>query len=168
MNAYKKVLKDMVNSEVGLFVGLYDAKNGNEGFMNGIQFVMEFIADQAGDENFYDMFLTNKLISKMKVVDRQKQMRYNIDRKRDKKMYTKYYDELIELARQYPQFRLFLTDPSGFTLLIYQDKDNENDFQTYNQLLYKYLLDVLDGYSELDYDLWAEWLNKHYNRWQVR
>ena len=36
-----------------LFMGEYDAKNGNEQFMNGIETVMEYIAEKAGKAEFF-------------------------------------------------------------------------------------------------------------------
>ena len=53
-NAYKLVYDDMVKSS-GLFVGKFDAKNGNKEFMYGIGTVMEFIALSAGEQT-YDEF----------------------------------------------------------------------------------------------------------------
>lgn len=53
-NAYKLVYDDMVKSS-GLFVGHFDAKNGNKNFMYGIGTIMEFIALNAGEQT-YDEF----------------------------------------------------------------------------------------------------------------
>ena len=53
-NAYKLVYNDMVKSS-GLFVGRFDAKNGNKEFMYGINTAMEFIALNAGEQT-YDEF----------------------------------------------------------------------------------------------------------------
>lgn len=53
-NAYKLVYNDMVKCG-GLFVGQFDAKNGNKKFMYGIGAIMEFIALNAGEE-IYDDF----------------------------------------------------------------------------------------------------------------
>ena len=53
-NAYKLVYNDMVKCG-GLFVGRFDAKNGNKNFMYGIGTVREFIALSAGEE-IYDDF----------------------------------------------------------------------------------------------------------------
>ena len=52
-NAYKLVYDDMVKSS-GLFVGKFDAKNGNKKFMYGIGSVMEFIALSAGEQTYDD------------------------------------------------------------------------------------------------------------------
>lgn len=53
-NAYKIVYNDMVKCG-GLFVGRFDAKNGNKDFMYGIGTTMEFIALNV-DEQTYDEF----------------------------------------------------------------------------------------------------------------
>lgn len=52
-NAYKLVYDDMVKSS-GLFVGQFDAKNGNKNFMYGIGTIMEFIALNAGEQTYDD------------------------------------------------------------------------------------------------------------------
>ena len=49
-----------------LFVGKYDAKNGNEHFMNGVACVMESIAYRAGEDigdEFSDEFTRNLIAS---------------------------------------------------------------------------------------------------------
>lgn len=56
-NAYKTVLNDLI--KCNMFIGHFDAKNGNKHFMRGICTVMEFIAIQAGFENFTDLFYHN-------------------------------------------------------------------------------------------------------------
>lgn len=53
--AYQRVYTDILNRDVGLFLGRYDAKHGNEHFMHGICTVMEFIANNA-DEKCLDEF----------------------------------------------------------------------------------------------------------------
>lgn len=58
-DAYKIVLKDMLKNGYSLFRGRFDAKNGNIHYMYGINTVMEFIANEAGNENFNDIFLRN-------------------------------------------------------------------------------------------------------------
>lgn len=69
-DAYRIVLNDMMNSGCGLLVGKYDAKNGDEKFMHGIDVVMECIAYRAsekqGDE-FSAMFFDNMIESQEKV-----------------------------------------------------------------------------------------------------
>lgn len=68
--AYKMVFDDLVNNGSGLFVGKYDAKNGEESFMYGICTVMESIACRI-DENTYfefsDMFAKNMIKSQEKL-----------------------------------------------------------------------------------------------------
>ena len=49
-DAYRIVFNDMMNSECGLLVGKYDAKNGNKAFMYGINTVMEWIAYRASEK----------------------------------------------------------------------------------------------------------------------
>lgn len=68
-NAYKMVLEDMMNSECGLLVGKYDARNGGKQFMFGISTVMEWIACRVGDDTldeFENLFLKNMLESERK------------------------------------------------------------------------------------------------------
>lgn len=58
--AYKIVFDDLC--KCNMFVGIYDAKNGNEHFMFGIGTVMEAIATVVGEEtwdNFLDIFNHN-------------------------------------------------------------------------------------------------------------
>ena len=73
-DAYRIVLNDMMNSGCGLLVGKYDAKNGDEKFMHGIDVVMEWIAYRAsekqGDE-FSAMFFDNMIESQEKVSDKK-------------------------------------------------------------------------------------------------
>ena len=55
----------------GLLMGNYDAKNGNEHFMNGIGTVMEAIAANIDDEtyeNFSDTFIKNLVKSEEKAL----------------------------------------------------------------------------------------------------
>ena len=70
-DAYRIVLNDMLNSGCGLFVGEYDARNGDEKFMHGISTVMEWIAykvsDADGDE-FNDLFIKNLIKSEQKAL----------------------------------------------------------------------------------------------------
>lgn len=61
---YKYVLHDL--SKIKLLTGVYDAKNGNESYMNGVSLVMEVIAYRAGDDKFGDMFLNNLIESERK------------------------------------------------------------------------------------------------------
>lgn len=60
--AFKIVLEDLTKCGCGLFVGQYDATNGNDKFMYGISTVMEYIAYKAGKkeyEKFQDTFFEN-------------------------------------------------------------------------------------------------------------
>lgn len=68
--AYSRVLNDMLNSECGLLVGKYDAKNGDPAYMYGISTVMEWIAYRISDEDgdaFSAMFIKNMIESKESV-----------------------------------------------------------------------------------------------------
>lgn len=69
-DAYRIVFNDMMNSECGLLVGKYDAKNGDEKFMYGIDVVMEWIAYRVSEkqgEEFSAMFFDNMIESQEKV-----------------------------------------------------------------------------------------------------
>lgn len=66
---YKHVLDDLM--QIRMFRGIYDAKNGDSHFMNGIDTVMSYIADKAEDEDFLDLFLTNMVLSENKEVSDQ-------------------------------------------------------------------------------------------------
>lgn len=66
MKAYQMVLRDIKQRGPSLFVGKYDAEHGNHSFMHGIETVMEFIAYNAGDDGFDDVFLHNMIESKNK------------------------------------------------------------------------------------------------------
>lgn len=68
--AYSRVLNDMLNSECGLLVGKYDAKNGDPSYMYGISTVMEWIAYRVSDEDgdaFSAMFIKNMIESEESV-----------------------------------------------------------------------------------------------------
>lgn len=64
----KEVIKELFDEmcECGLFIGKYDARNGDNAFMYGIQTVMEYIAyrisDEVGDE-FSEVFVNNLIES---------------------------------------------------------------------------------------------------------
>lgn len=66
--AFKTVLADLQKHP--MFCGLYDAKNGKEDFMHGINTVMEYIAysisDEVGDE-MSSRFVNNMIWSEDKV-----------------------------------------------------------------------------------------------------
>lgn len=73
-DAYRIVFNDMMNSECGLLVGKYDAKNGDEKFMHGIDVAMEWIAYRASEkqgEEFSAMFFDNMIESQEKVSDKE-------------------------------------------------------------------------------------------------
>lgn len=62
--AFEFVLNELKKCD--LFVGKYDAKNGNEHFMNGVACVMESIAYRAGEDigdEFSDEFTRNLIAS---------------------------------------------------------------------------------------------------------
>lgn len=70
-DAYRIVLNDMLNSGCGLFVGEYDARNGDEKFMHGISTVMEWIAYKVSEEDyneFNDLFIKNLIKSEQKAL----------------------------------------------------------------------------------------------------
>lgn len=73
-DAYRIVFNDMMNSECGLLVGKYDAKNGDEKLMHGIDVVMEWIAYRVSEkqgEEFSAMFFDNMIESQEKVSDKK-------------------------------------------------------------------------------------------------
>ena len=66
--AFEFVLNKLM--ECGLFIGEYDARNGDEHFMYGISTVMESIAYRAGNDigdAFSDLFTKNLIKSEDKV-----------------------------------------------------------------------------------------------------
>jgi hypothetical protein len=68
----EEIIKDLIEemSKCGLFIGKYDARNGNENFMHGINTVMEYLAYEVSREygdNFSDMFLKNMIDSENKI-----------------------------------------------------------------------------------------------------
>ena len=70
-DAYRIVYNDILNSECGLMVGEYDAKNGSKEFMHGIATVMEWIAYRVSDADgdaFSDLFVKNLIKSEEKVL----------------------------------------------------------------------------------------------------
>lgn len=61
-DAYRIVYNDMLNSECGLLVGKFDAKNGSGKYMSGVCMVMEWIAYRVNEEtgnDFTDLFTKN-------------------------------------------------------------------------------------------------------------
>lgn len=68
--AYEIVINDICQCNVGLLVGCYDAKHGNEDFMHGISTVIEYLAIQVSTEKYEqvsEMFLKNMIESKKRV-----------------------------------------------------------------------------------------------------
>jgi len=68
----EEIIKDLIEemSKCGLFIGKYDARNGNENFMHGINTVMEYLAYEVSREygdNFSDMFIKNMIDSENKI-----------------------------------------------------------------------------------------------------
>ena len=52
--AYKIVYNDILNRDIGLFLGRFDAKNGDPKFIYGINTVMEFIALKKKKKDYDD------------------------------------------------------------------------------------------------------------------
>ena len=50
--AYKIVYNDILNRDIGLFLGRFDAKNGKPEFMYGISTLMEFIAYESSEKDY--------------------------------------------------------------------------------------------------------------------
>lgn len=68
-DAYRIVFNDMMNSGCGLLIGKYDAKNGNEKYMFGVDTVMEWIAykvSEAQGDDFSELFTKNMVESQKK------------------------------------------------------------------------------------------------------
>lgn len=66
-DAYRIVYNDILNKDVGLLVGRYDARNGGTEYMHGIATVMEFIAinvSEADCDDFENIFYNNMLESR--------------------------------------------------------------------------------------------------------
>ena len=68
----KEMLKGIIEemSEIGIFTGKYDAKNGTEDFMYGISTVMECLAYMVSDEygdSFADAFVKNLIASEHEI-----------------------------------------------------------------------------------------------------
>ena len=64
----KEMLKGIIEEirEISMFNGIYDAKNGKEDFMYGIETVMEYLAYRVSDEygdSFSDTFVKNLIFS---------------------------------------------------------------------------------------------------------
>lgn len=68
--AFEFVLNELM--QCGLFIGEYDARNGDEHFMYGIATVMESIAYRVGDDvgdAFSDLFTRNMIKSEENVAE---------------------------------------------------------------------------------------------------
>ena len=52
--AYKIVYNDILNRDIKLFLGRFDAKNGKPEFMYGISTVMGFIAYESSEKDYDD------------------------------------------------------------------------------------------------------------------
>jgi len=69
--AYKIVYDDIINSDVGIFKGVYDASHEtSEYFEYGVMNVMEFIASNVSEEclnSFSEIFVNNMVESQKKV-----------------------------------------------------------------------------------------------------
>ena len=68
----KEILKGIIEemSEIGIFTGKYNAKNGKEDFMYGISTVMECLAYMVSDEygdSFSDAFVKNLIASEQEI-----------------------------------------------------------------------------------------------------
>ena len=67
----KKIIEEM--KECGMFIGRYDAKNGNEQFMYGISTVMEYLAYRVSDEYgdaFSGEFVNNMIESEKRAEEK--------------------------------------------------------------------------------------------------
>jgi hypothetical protein len=72
-DAYRIVFNDMMNSDCGMLVGKYDAKNGSAEYMHGVSMVMEWIAYRVSEpqgDDFSDLFVKNLIESEKKKAKR--------------------------------------------------------------------------------------------------
>lgn len=53
-DAYRIVYNDILNNDISLFLGNFDAKNGKKEYMHGICTVMEFIANNVSEQDYED------------------------------------------------------------------------------------------------------------------
>ena len=53
-DAYRIVYNDILNRDIGLFLGRFDAKNGKSEFMYGIGTLMDFIAYESSEADYDD------------------------------------------------------------------------------------------------------------------
>lgn len=74
-HAYKLVYEDLISDNApNLFKGIYDAINGSEKFMYGIDTVMEFISYNCSEEtydSFSEMFFNNMDKSKENIIKKE-------------------------------------------------------------------------------------------------
>ena len=68
----EEIIKDLIEdmSKCGVFVGKYDAKNGSEEYMYGVDAVMEYLAYEVSDEYgdaFSEKFTKNMIDSENKI-----------------------------------------------------------------------------------------------------
>ena len=77
-DAYMEVLKDIISNGPEMFVGKYDAKNGQPEFMYGISTLMEWIAYRTADDDairFVDEeFIKNMIKSQKKALQSDSSM----------------------------------------------------------------------------------------------
>ena len=79
-DAYKTVFMDLMTNNFGLLVGRYDASNGSEEYMFGIELVMETIAIRSSEEdyeNFTELFTRNIIESQERAL---KNVKKSLDR----------------------------------------------------------------------------------------
>ena len=53
-DAYRIVNNDILNRDIGLFLGKFDAKNGKPEYMYGISTLMDFIAYESSEKDYDD------------------------------------------------------------------------------------------------------------------
>lgn len=60
-------------TEIPLFIGIYDAKNGSEDYEYGIETVMEVLADRAGCYDEYQKLVLDNIVSSKKRAERKEE-----------------------------------------------------------------------------------------------
>ena len=53
-DAYRIVYNDILNRDIGLFLGRFDAKNGKSEFMYGIATLIDFISYESSEADYDD------------------------------------------------------------------------------------------------------------------
>ena len=76
-DAYKIVYNDILNRDIGLFLGRFDAKNGKSEFMYGIATLMDFIAYESSEAD-YDDFQEIWFENFQKSIDKAKEIWYTL------------------------------------------------------------------------------------------